>query len=150
MANKLHISDTSSISVTTLVLSDEAGTGPCTIQPPSGVSIQMLGLRQGYSNKTTNYTIQLEESNYVWTNTGGSALTFTLPSGAQEGFNAWFVRTGGEVSVYPDTVGQIWHSSSGVFRDAGTSVVLGSGSKIRLICDGSNGWYPTLEEGTIT
>lgn len=151
MAHRIHISDTSSISVDTLVLADKSGTGPCTVQPPSGTSIQMLGLRQGYSNITSNRTIGLHESNYVWTNSGASSLTMTLPSGALEGFSVWLVRTGGAITVNPTSVGRIWNTSNGTFRSVGTTVEMASsGCKLKLICDGSDGWYPTLEEGTIS
>jgi hypothetical protein len=150
MANIVHLSNAATLAVTNLVMSDKAGTGPCVVQPPSGTSIAMLGLRQGYNNQTGDYTLLPHQSNYVWTNTGASALTYTLPSGSPNGYTAWFCRTGGVLSVSPSTVGRIWHSSSGLFRSTGTSVSLASmGSKIRLVCDGNNGWYPTLEEGTI-
>lgn len=151
MANRLHISDSSSISVDNLVLTDMAGTGNCVVSAPSGQSYQMLGSRMGYQNVTVSTAIDINESNTVWTNTGASAITFTLPSGAPNGVTQTFVRTGAAVTISPSAAGKIWHTASGIFRALGTTVVLASsGAKLAVVADGGSGWYPMLEEGTIT
>jgi hypothetical protein len=152
MPDIIQIADTSSINVSTLVLSDKAGTGDCVLVPPSGASYQLKGTRVGFENATDNYTIPQHKSGYVWTNTSVTgSITLTLPSGARIGTSAMFLRTGAQVTVAPPANGQIWHSESGYFRPAGQSVALtASGTRLALICDGSNGWYPTLEQGTIT
>lgn len=147
----IHKSDTAEMQVTTLVLTDKAGTGPCVVSAPSGTAFQLLGARHGIENWTSSYTIPQSKSGYTWTNTGaGSAIVFTLPTGALEGTSAQFIRTGAQISINPGNSSVIYIAESGFFRNPGQSAVLASsGARLALVSNGSNSWYPLYQMGTI-
>lgn len=152
MPDIIQISDSSSINVSTMVLSNKAGTGDMVMTPPSGCSYQIKGARFGLENLTANYTIPQHKSGYVWTNVSATGtITASLPSGASIGTTALFIRTGPSIVISTFPGNRIWLSASGFFKPSGQAATLASsGAKMGLICDGSNGWYPTIEEGTIS
>jgi hypothetical protein len=152
MPDIIQIAENSSINVTTLVMTNKDGTGDCVMVPPSGSAFQLKGMRVGMENLTANYTIPQHKSGYVWTNVSATGtITATLPSGARIGTVATFLRTGPAIAVSVVPNARIWLSASGYFRPNGQAVTLASsGAKLSLMCDGNNGWYPQLEEGTIS
>lgn len=151
MPNIIHMADQAEINVSNLIITDKTGASGCVIVSPNGTSYQLNGVRVGFENQTVSYIIPQNKSGYVWTNTGAGAITAQLPSGASIGTTALLIRTGGAVSITPTSTGRIWLSASGYFRPAGTTITLASsGAKIGLISDGNQGWYPTIEEGSIT
>lgn len=151
--NLIHRSDAAAINVSTLILTDKSGDGNCTIQTvASGVSNQFLGIRYGFENITGVYTIPQHKSGYTWTNTNvaSGVAAAILPTGALVGTSALFIRTGGMMRITPPVGGAIWATESGYFRPDRQSIYLqSSGAKIGLVCNGSDDWYPYLEEGTI-
>lgn len=151
MSNIIYKGSAGALNVTTLTASDVAGTGDINIYPATGRTVHIDSVRIGLSNQTNSFAVPIEKSGYVWTNTGASTMTATLPSGAPNGTSAAFIRTGGALTISPTAVGQIFATASGVFRALGATIILASsGAKTILVSNGAEGWYPLIEEGTIT
>lgn len=150
MPNIIHIGDEGALNVNTIIIADKTGRGNATIISPSGAAFQISGLRLGYENISGVYNMPLHKSGFTWTNTGVTAR-LNLPSGVPVGTSASIVRTGQTFVISPLGSGRIWNSTAGFFRSPGSGIFLAaSGSKISLMSDGSNGWIPSLEEGTIS
>lgn len=150
MPNIIYTGDSASINVSTLVLADKMGSGNCILTSPSGTSYIMKGVRLGFENITGNMTIEQHRSGYTWTNLGAGNITVTLSSGLATGTTALFIRTGGAMNINPSPSGRIWNMAGGFFYSQGSGLLMASsGSKLGLICDGNNRWYPTMEYGTI-
>lgn len=148
--NIIQIADVSSFRVGRLTLSDKSRVGPCILSPPSGLSIMFKGFRYNLISTAFDYFIAKHESGQTWINLTQSPILFTLPSGAEIGTTARFLRTGGVISISPNSNGSIWHSTSGLFRPTGQTIKLASsGAMAGLISNGENGWYPIIEKGII-
>jgi hypothetical protein len=150
MPNIIQQAEVSSFKLGTFEIADKRGTGNATIQPVESGAILLGGNRSQLTIATSNRDILQHESCQVWINTGAAAVEFLLPTGAAIGTAAYFIRTGGEISVNPTSEADIWSSASGLARPAGQRVFLASsGAKFAVVSDGNNRWYPILEEGTI-
>lgn len=150
MPNIIHIGDEGALNVNTIVIADKTGRGNSTLVSPSGAAFQIKGLRLGYENISGVYNMPLHKSGFTWTNTGADA-TLRLPVNVPIGTSASVVRTGSTFVINPTASGKIWNSTGGFFRSLGSGIFLASsGAKISLLSDGSNGWIPSLEEGTIS
>lgn len=134
----------SSFKTDELILSDRSGSGNMVLAAASGQSILLLGNTNRLATQTVNYNINISESCAIWLN-GTNPVQYTLPNNAPSGMAALFVRTGGQLSISPNT-GRFWHSTSGLFQATGATVILAtSGAKYGVVCDGNNGWIPILE-----
>lgn len=144
--NIIQSSTVSSIKANEIYLSNQSASGNATITAASGASILIKNNRPQFSNKSSNYSININESCGVWINS--AAITYSLPVNAPSGTAALFIRTGDTVTINPTVNGRIWNSGS--FLPFGTTRILSSsGCKYGLINNGANGWLPILEEGII-
>lgn len=150
MGQLIQATDTSNINVSTLTMADKSGTGNMIVQPPDGASYQFRGMRLRVENRTTDYELPAHKSGYVWTNTNAGAITATLPSGAPEGYFAYFIRTGGQMTIAINNREKIEFGDNANVKPSGASAVMSSsGSILGLMKDDGTRWIRFTSHGTV-
>jgi len=151
MNDVIYKGPTGQILVTTLVLTDKAGNGECTVKSNPGFAWLARGARFGYQAFTISSIITLSDSGKTISNDGaGATVEITLPTTPGAGIHFNFVRVASQaLRINPPAGAQIIYSG-GVMSDGEYLELASNGAKLSLISDGSNNWIATDESGTLT
>lgn len=151
MSDTIYKGTTGQIFVNTLVLTDKAGSGECTVQSNSGSAWLVRGSRFGYQVFTISSIITNSDSGKTISNVGaGAAVEITLPSAPGAGIHFDFVRIAPQaLRVNPPAGSQIIYSG-GTMADGEYLELASNGAKLSVISDGSGNWIATAEFGTLT